>query len=456
LFGILLMSTSAGAGAQARPERLEVGPQHQVSADLPSLPHVEPVIAVNPRDPRHLVAASIVVRDPKSNRFFDTWSVQVMVSTDGGASWTRRRLPRLDDTFSGDPWLAWAEDGTLYLSCLAMLENATGRAPQAAWLFQSGDGGHTWSEPAPVPFDHGRHADHPVLRVIRGGGVHVFATGDAPDLPREEAERLRGSLPHHRRLAGSHSTADRGALEPVPGYRPETDAHMGSGVAFDRDRFVLNYYDLNSPQPSTLWAVRSSDGGRSYQRAAITTEHVPLSFTMMAAGRRMGSEDDRIYAVWTRSFERPHVMIGYSDDYGATWSAPRRVHTDSSRALRIAPNVAVSNSGKVAVVWVESRLHERLPADSLRAVMRQEDAVDCWDVYAAVSRDGAATFSPPVRLTPETTCSNAPGNGEAGRRWHWGGDYTGAVWDSDESLYPIWVDSRTGTYQVWTVRVQVD
>jgi hypothetical protein len=231
---------------------------------------------------------------------------------------------------------------------------------------------------------------------------------------------------------------------------------MGSGVAFGPGRFVLSYFDLRSAQPSTLWAVRSSDAGKSYQRAAITTEHVPLLFPMMASGSAPGTGRDRVYAVWTRSFERPHVMIGYSEDYGATWSVPRRVHTDSSRALRIAPNVAVSDSGKVAVVWVETRLHERLSSDSLRAVMRQEDAVDCWDVYAAVSRDGAATFSPPIRLTPATTCSNAPGNGAAGRRWHWGGDYTGAVWDSDESLHPIWVDSRTGTYQVWTVRVQVD
>jgi hypothetical protein len=425
-----------------------------VSADLPDLPHVEPVIAVNPRDPRHLVAASIVVRNPKSNRFNDSWIVQVMVSTDGGASWTRRRLPGLDDTFSGDPWLAWAEDGTLYLSCLARLEDATGRASQAAWLFRSVDGGHTWSEPEPVPFAHGRHADHPVLRAVPGGGVHVFATGDAPDMPPEQAAPNRPA-PHHRRLAGSRTASARGALEPVPGYRPETDGHMGSGVAFGPGRFVLSYFDLRSSQPSTLWAVRSSDSGKSYQRAPITTEHVPLLFPMLAASGAAGRGRDRVYAVWTRSFERPHVMIGYSGDYGATWSTPRRVHADSSRALRIAPNVAVSDSGKVAVVWVESRRHERLSADSLRALMPREDVVDCWDVYAAVSRGDTATFSPPIRLTPKTTCSNAPGNGAAGRRWRWGGDYTGAAWDAEESLHAIWVDSRTGIYQLWTAKLRV-
>jgi hypothetical protein len=148
-------------------------------------------------------------------------------------------------------------------------------------------------------------------------------------------------------------------------------------------------------------------------------------------------------------------MIGYSDDYGATWSAPRRVHTDSSSALRIAPTVAVSGTGDVAVLWIESRLHEHLSADSLGALLRREDSMDCWDVYAAISRDGAATFSSPIRLTPETSCSNAEGNASAGRRFRHGGDYLGLAWDADGALHPLWADSRTGTYQLWTARITV-
>jgi hypothetical protein len=148
-------------------------------------------------------------------------------------------------------------------------------------------------------------------------------------------------------------------------------------------------------------------------------------------------------------------MIGYSDDYGATWSIPRRVHADSSSALRIAPTVAVSRTGDVAVAWIESRLHEHLGADSLGAFLRQEGSVDCWDVYAAVSRDGGASFSPPTRLTPQRSCSNAKGNGAAGRRFRHGGDYLGLAWDPDGALHPLWADSRTGTYQLWTARITV-
>jgi hypothetical protein len=55
----------------------------------------------------------MVIRNPKSDRFMEIWTVQVLVSRDGGASWTRRTLPRPDGTLSDDPWLAWAEDGTV-------------------------------------------------------------------------------------------------------------------------------------------------------------------------------------------------------------------------------------------------------------------------------------------------------------------------------------------------------
>jgi len=447
----LLIWPGAFAHTQDRPavlDGVEVGPQRHVSADLPNLPHVEPVIAVNPRDSRHLVAAAIVIPDPTSHRFYETWNVQVLVSTDAGATWMRRELPRLKGMFSADPWLAWADDGTLYLSCIARLGDASGRRPRA-WQFRSPDGGHTWSEPEQVPLGDITWVDHPVLRAVPGGGIHLFATGDAPDSPVPPGRMV----PSPRRLAGSHAPGGGAGLAPVPGYRPQGNSHMGSGVAFEHGRFVLSYFTLRSSQPSPLWAARSRDSGRSYQQSMITAEHVPFLFPMMAAGRTKASEHHRVYAVWTRSYERPHVMIGYSDDFGATWSAPRRVHADSSRAFRIAPTVAVSDSGNVAVVWVESRLHQELSADSLRAFPQAESSVDCWDVYTTVSRDGAGTFSPPIRLTPETTCSNAPGNGEAGRRWRYGGDYLGAAWDSEGGFHPLWADSRTGTYQLWTARL---
>jgi hypothetical protein len=144
LLTLLLIWPVAFAHTQNRPavQGIEVGPQRHVSADLPHLPHAEPVIAVNPRDPRHLVAAAIVIPDAKSDRFYETWNVQVLVSTDAGATWMRRELPGLDGRFSADPWLAWADDGTLYLSCVARLGDAGGRRPRA-WLFRSPDGGHT-------------------------------------------------------------------------------------------------------------------------------------------------------------------------------------------------------------------------------------------------------------------------------------------------------------------------
>ncbi|MFW6078167.1 MAG: hypothetical protein ACODAE_01005 [Gemmatimonadota bacterium] len=64
------------------------------------------------------------------------------------------------------------------------------------------------------------------------------------------------------------------------------------------------------------------------------------------------------------------------------------------------------------MVWIDGRHHdEGVAASGLRTHLRDEDAVDCWDVYAAVSRDGG--------------------------------------------FRPIWADGRTGAYQLWTTRVRV-
>jgi hypothetical protein len=107
--------------------------------DLPGLPHVEPVIAGNPANPRHLVIASIVVREPNSGAWVDSWMVHVLVSTDGGTRWTRRYLPGLDAiAFAGDPWLAWVSEHSLYLSCI-VAKTTGGKRETQVMLYRSTD-----------------------------------------------------------------------------------------------------------------------------------------------------------------------------------------------------------------------------------------------------------------------------------------------------------------------------
>lgn len=132
--------------------RLVIGPEIRVGGDLPGLPHVEPVIAVNPDDPDNLVVASIVVRETLSEpEFHDSWTIHALASTDAGATWTRHRPPGLETTFAADPWLAWAEDGRLFLSGLAAVRDEARGDPTRALLYESTDGGREWSGPVESP-----------------------------------------------------------------------------------------------------------------------------------------------------------------------------------------------------------------------------------------------------------------------------------------------------------------
>ncbi|MBK7598131.1 MAG: hypothetical protein IPJ07_06230 [Acidobacteria bacterium] len=93
----------------------------------------------------------------------------------------------------------------------------------------------------------------------------------------------------------------------------------------------------------------------------------------------------------------------------------------------------------------------------------------------AVSVDGGESFLPPVRLSSAPSSRWGAGNFafspstwsdlmknirvtflSAASRWGSGGDYIGLTADAEGVFHPFWPDSRTGTFQAMTSRVQVE
>ncbi len=64
------------------------------------------------------------------------------------------------------------------------------------------------------------------------------------------------------------------------------------------------------------------------------------------------------------------------------------------------------------------------------------------------SRDGGATFLPAVRVSTETSCPSAPGNGRVAESWAAGGDYGSLAAAPDGSFHVVWADSRGGHFQL--------
>ena len=78
----LLALLGLAIGAKPSPVlQIIVGESKPISVDDPAARHVESFLAISPRDPRNLIAASMV---------FGTRSgIAVYASADGGRSWTR-------------------------------------------------------------------------------------------------------------------------------------------------------------------------------------------------------------------------------------------------------------------------------------------------------------------------------------------------------------------------------
>jgi hypothetical protein len=96
--------------------------------------------------------------------------------------------------------------------------------------------------------------------------------------------------------------------------------------------------------------------------------------TAMAQDTSSDAHHGRLYAVWFEERgSESRIRLATSDDRGSHWSARTLLHTPPGGCGIDTPKVAVSDSGAVAVSWIENSIKVRI----------------------ATSADGGATFSAP-------------------------------------------------------------
>jgi len=410
---------------------------------------VEPHLAVNPNNPHHLVAASIVG---------GFTGVAVFVSFDGGDTWTPVRSAGLHDLAGfGDPWLAFGRNDDVFLVGLDDSSNAL--------VWRSMDGGLTWSEPSPVP---GPPFDHTSIVVDRtstesSGIVYVLAAQSTRDKD--------GSILNVVALARSTNYGEsfEETLQVLP---TNLKYQAGVPVVLPDGTVVFSFMDFSTERTSSrllrtrrLWVVRTSDHGRTFSRPAFVAEVTDFkSFPTLAADTSATSPHiGRLYSAHVnldglsaeasataREFEQAYllrtpigVIISYSENIGATWSTPRLVAGGMAEAWRTA--IAVNPQGVVAVAWQQ----------------RTRKVDTCFEPYFTASLDGGRTFLEPVRLADTDVCpeSDVPGNifngFDVANRWPTGGDYFGIASDSTGVFHILWSDSRTGVFQLWAARAAI-
>ena len=437
-----LVLAGDGTAQAARDIEVIVGQAVGMSVDRPPLIHVEPHLAVSPRDPKFLVGAVMVFAPPDY-----VPRLAGYISRDGGRTWTPSDHPKPPHDSSNpwpglfDPWTAVAGDGTVYMSGLQLSQQGG-----EIYLWRSRDAGGEWDHPLRLPHGTGGSFDHPVILTVPADGatdiLYVFANQGARGL-------TRGAFGN-----SLLRSADRGATfsSPVMILPNNFNNHNGNIAALSDGALVASWFEIEATgtpviRRRRLWVSLSTDGGETFLPSHLVVEGYAAGWPVVDVDLSRNGRRDRIYIAWTgiedstgNTDER--AFVAWSDDRGVNWVDPKAVHARSKSLSNVM--LAVSPEGIVGVSWYES------------------DG-DCTRLVFAASADRGESFSDPAPVS-ERWCPDPareanrvplPGGWMVYERWPTGGDYHGLAARPGGEFYALWVDGSMGVFQLQGTRIHV-
>ena len=489
-----------GSAVPAAQADLRVGKNQRLSADSSPFRGKDQVgLAVNPANPRHVVATNV--------NFLDE-HCEASASFDGGETWTAA-FPLQPPTGPaiGDPFMptcrvsnhageSMFQGVTFGSGANVYATSITPRAPggveqgATALVYKSTNGGVTWS---------------PGVVALPGGTGGTIATGPYYELPSVLVQPGAGTggadivYSVARDASGSGNNAP-----PCPSLTTRCDPvriarSLDGGQTFGPPVQVSppGVRTIDAPSAtidaagnlSVTWRtvgatgeiqfVRSTDQGQTWSAPVTVTtvtnmaragnSHVtPLassasSFPRMAVDRQNG----HLYIVYNQGPPGPtapaggyqgadhfippdsHVYFQRSRDNGATWSQPRlindtTVHPGTQIVQTRHPEVAVAPNGRVDIVWEDRRHWYQGPGE--RTCVHTHlfcDDARLGDIYYAYSTNGGSTFSADRRITDHSHNNDVGYDYRFATYWAFG---PAAVAMGNDQLLVGWMDSREGSF----------
>lgn len=304
----------------------------------------EVALAINPTNPEHLIATFIQATTPGTRPRSSNWAY---VSTDGGLTWKGAPAPNPEKRVQGDDVVVFGRDGTAFHAYIAfdgIRVERPDRAVTGVWIRRSEDG-VSW-EPAVPIIDH-------LNTVI-----------PFEDKPWVVVDKAAGS-PHR------------------------------SNVYVAWTRFDV-YGSKNPADRSAIWFARSRDGGRSFAPATRISDETgdaqDSDGTLEGAMPAVGPKGE-VYVVWAGpkglSFDR-------SDDGGWTFGKDRVIGTLAGGWDLPVPGLERHNGMPVTMTDLSNGPNR----GSVYVAFVDERNGDA-DVFVMASRDGGATWQPPVRVNDD-------------------------------------------------------
>jgi hypothetical protein len=369
---------------RAGPKRLQLG---EVRVTIPE-GAAESAIKANPTTPDLLIAGS---NGPGLGQ-------KMHFSNDGGKTWKETSLP-LGGTCC-DPTVEWSSDGKLAYA--ATLGGCT-FSGCGVWFYRSSDQGQTWTDlQNETPGDPRREL------TLRGSDKEYLHVDKHPTSPHRDNIYLTW---HEANVMKFSRSSDRGNVwTPAASFDSEPRG-IGSDITTDTNGHV--YYFWAATNDRRIVMKKSTDGGTTWAagvKVADTNGSFDFPIPAMEARRAWiyvsadadistGPFGGRIYAAWTDTTaaedelnpqsNHTRIHVAHSTDGGASWVVvtPHET-TDQDKVDRFNQWLAVAPNGWVHVIFYDTR------HDATR---------ESVDLYHSVSKDGAVTFSPPQRLTTESS-----------------------------------------------------
>lgn len=362
---------------------------------------VQPHIAVDPADPRHLVGVW------QQDRWSGVGAQGLVTATsfDGGAKWSRA-TPAVARCEGGDYWRATDSqvsiglDGTAYVVSLSM-NTAVAQGDHAILVSRSNNGGLSWQTPATLAHE--------------GADPANYIWNDLPSVTADPTDPRYAYVVWDRivepPLGGPiylARSADRGsswqAARPI--YDPGANAAAeGVKIVVRPDGTLIAFFLLLQVDPATqnsaysFQVVRSTDKGSTWSAptkiadaAAVGTKD-PVTGTNLRDGSNVEGQiavgpDGSLHAVWQDSRfangTRDGIALSNSTDGGRTWSTPTSVTSDPSTQA-FSPAVAVNSDGTIGVTY------STLTATG--ADYRISQSVDCGQTWTTSQLAGSFSLA---------------------------------------------------------------
>ncbi|MEO8973522.1 MAG: sialidase family protein [Ktedonobacteraceae bacterium] len=434
---MMLVVLAACGGTTPKPLPVQTGPLNvRVSRDAYPA-HASPSVAVNPRNPRNLLGAAVLLQPnpayPGKSNIATIDHIGTFFSMDGGINWRDNGPLLVPSGFveSYSESLAFNAQGTGFI--VAVLQSTlTQNALTRVVLWHSNDGGATFS--APVTVAQGNGDSNPSLAIDASSGALNIAWSEQITILFTRSTNNGQSFSTPRNISGS-----KPSLLPGITVGPKGIIHVVYADVSNRAGFAL-----------PLDVVTSSDGGQSFS-SPQAIPGVVASYFVGAQPLHLDSffsittdpHDGTLYVAYTADRvitdstgnnttveDNTDVLLSSSYNGGKTWNRAVRINDDSlsDSDSHFQPQLAVTPGGTLYISY-----------------LTLYNSNSFIDVFLTQSGNHGTSFMSSHKIT---SVSWNPSNGVNG----WVGDHQGLA-IGPTKVYLMWNDTHDSHLEIYTAVV---